>query len=362
MKKECSEREITELVNRAYYLVESRNFSEAKKLLQKALDISDDIPDAHNELGLIYYLSGDYPSAYHHTCRAIELDSTNPKFHNGLACVLMGMNQLDEALTVAYTAIELDPGYASAHSLVSTILKKMGKSDKEASYHKEVARKIYELTGKRSDGTPLRETDLKHFFSDLEKSIENPEPTESFKEKIIKWTIGQIRKDPDSQVENKTDSEAITNPIRPTYLQHYEQVAQSAAGQPCELTLAEVAEQGPYVTLIYRWRDDLTYEEADRLDSRVRAYVTCAIYDAAISTGMSCQPGPSHGQRPSWLIAEQNIPISLVSAEFDNSERVCRLLVGPIMTILKSGMPRGPDPVARKLAQAFQSCFARITA
>jgi tetratricopeptide (TPR) repeat protein len=213
MGREHVKRKAIELINKAYYLVESGNFWEAKKLLSKALDICDEIPDGHNELGLVYCHLGDYPSAYHHALRAIELDSTNPKFHNSLAFALMSMNRLDEALISAYTAIKLDPGYASAHLLVSRILEKMGRTDKEISHHKEITRKIYDRTGERSDGTPLRKKDLERLFSDLEKIIKIPESTESFEVKGIKWALIQIREDPFVLIKNKTVREAITNPI-----------------------------------------------------------------------------------------------------------------------------------------------------
>jgi len=213
MEREHSERKAIEFINKAYYLVESGNIWEAKKLLLNAMDICDEIPDGHNELGLVYYRLGDYPSAYHHALRAIELDSANPKFHNSLAFVLMSMDRLDEALTSAYTAIELDSNYASGHLLVSRILKKMGRTDKEVSHHKEIARKIYGLTGRRSDGTSLKEKDLERLFSDLEKVIKIPESTESFEKKGIKWALTQTKKYPIVLTKNKTVREAITNPI-----------------------------------------------------------------------------------------------------------------------------------------------------
>jgi tetratricopeptide (TPR) repeat protein len=211
MKKENSKREAIELINKAYNLVEGGKFEEAKRLLKRALDICDEIADGHNELGVVYCLLGDFPSAYHHALRAIELAPTNPKYHNSLAFTLMSMGRLDNALVSARTAIGLNPNYASAQNLVSKILKMKGEPE-EASYHEWKAQKIYESTKMRSDGHELKAGDLKRFFSGRETIIKKPESIESINVKGIKWALSQIKKNPDA-AKSKTVREAIMNPI-----------------------------------------------------------------------------------------------------------------------------------------------------
>jgi len=149
-------------------------------------------------------------------------------------------------------------------------------------------------------------------------------------------------------------------PLQATHTEHYDRVKRSAPGGPCRLTLVQADTEGPYVSLAYQWHDALTDDEADKLDTRVRAYITCAIYDAAVAAGLSCQPGPPHGQRPSWLLGSRKGPTSLAQAGFDTTKKVCWLSVGPGMMILGGGL--SDDGVASKLARAFQRHFAEINA
>lgn len=141
---------------------------------------------------------------------------------------------------------------------------------------------------------------------------------------------------------------------------HYTRTTQTVGGEPHQLTLGEVSVEGAVVVLTYRWDEVLSYQEADRLDTRARAYVSCAIRDAAIGAGLSCETGPPHGQRPSWKIAGAGVPVSLMAAGFDVGEKVCWMHVGPTMG--SGGRPSGSESVAAGLAKGFQSHVARITA
>lgn len=140
--------------------------------------------------------------------------------------------------------------------------------------------------------------------------------------------------------------------------EHYSRTTQTAGGEPHQLTLDEVSVEGPVVVLVYRWDEDLSYQEADRLDTRARAYASCAIRDAAIGAGLSCEAGPPHGQRPSWRIAG-GIPISLMAAGFDVGEKICWMRVGPTLGI--GVMASGSESVAAGLAKGFRSHFKQIT-
>ena len=172
---------------------------------------------------------------------------------------------------------------------------------------------------------------------------------------------------------------------RPTSIafpSHYLQTAKRAPGPPCELTLAGTREEGSWFRLAYVWTDNLDHQEADRLDSRVRAFIACAIPDAAGAASLACQGGPPHGQRPAWFVEGGPIPVSLVHGSFDVDRKTCYVTVGPIDSpapMLDSrGVPvldsRGLpvlDPVGRgetdaqgeiavRLAAGFQSRFSQI--
>lgn len=77
------------------------------------------------------------------------------------------------------------------------------------------------------------------------------------------------------------------------YYEAYEETCLNAPGGKSDLTLIHAAAEGPFVNLVYQWKGELSHAEADDLDTRARAYIACAIYDAAITAGLSCQP-PRH--------------------------------------------------------------------
>lgn len=139
---------------------------------------------------------------------------------------------------------------------------------------------------------------------------------------------------------------------------HYKTTARTAQGGPDELTLAETDVTGPFVTLVYAWASELCDAEADRLDSRVRAFVACAIHDAAKAAGVASASGPAYGQRPSWILGESRMPVSVVDAGFDTDQKVCYVKVGPVMTA--GGALDTHDPHAQRLLSGFQLRFSRI--
>ena len=144
-----------------------------------------------------------------------------------------------------------------------------------------------------------------------------------------------------------------------TYPDHYMQTVHYIGGEKCELTLVHVGTEGPFVNLAYQWEESLSDQEADKVDTRARAYITCAIYDAAITARLSCKPGPLHGQRPSWYIGEEKMPISLVSAGFEVSDKTCWMLVGPGIGHGRLLMSTAGTET-KKLASGFQASFANI--
>lgn len=143
-----------------------------------------------------------------------------------------------------------------------------------------------------------------------------------------------------------------------TFPNHYEQTAQKASGDTCALSLVHTATEDMLVTLVYQWAGDLSPEQADNLDTRARAYVACAIYDAATMVGLSCEPGPLHGIRPSWHLNGERMPVSLVSAGFDVSDKTCFMIVGPVMVMHEHQRPSAYQ--SEELVSGFQVGFSEI--
>ncbi len=143
-----------------------------------------------------------------------------------------------------------------------------------------------------------------------------------------------------------------------THPKHYEVTTWAAPGERRQLSLVRAATDGALVTLVYRWGSELSSQEADRLDTRARAFVACAIYDAAIAAGLQCDPGPPHGSRPAWRILGETTPVSLVGAGFDVADRTCFMRVGPV------AVSRGQSPVLRcaaALVDGFEGTFSSMT-
>lgn len=144
-----------------------------------------------------------------------------------------------------------------------------------------------------------------------------------------------------------------------THPEHYERTSRQAQGDKQRLTLIQVEAEGMGVALVYRWTAELSDDEANNLDTRARAYIACAIYDAATIAGLSCQPGPSHGQRPTWLFPGEYMPVSLINAGFDVLDKTCFMQIGHGMMRTK-GPFFGDGVYAKQLATSFRMQFSEI--
>jgi hypothetical protein len=142
------------------------------------------------------------------------------------------------------------------------------------------------------------------------------------------------------------------------YSNHYRDECRAVGGDRCKVTLEQASAEARSVNLIYRWHDELSHQEADKLDSRLRAYIACAVYDAASKAGLTCTQGPPHGRRPSWIIEGDLAPYGLQAAGFDVSQKTCWLSVGPIMA---RGGGGSSSHILKALAESFRRHFSKLT-
>lgn len=76
--------------------------------LKKAVEMKNDRPSAHNNLGLSYFEKGDFEEALVHYGKAITLEQSSVHYNNrGLA--LYHINKQDESKADFDKAIEIDP-------------------------------------------------------------------------------------------------------------------------------------------------------------------------------------------------------------------------------------------------------------
>lgn len=117
-----------------------------------------------------------------------------------------------------------------------------------------------------------------------------------------------------------------------TYPDHYLQVLAKHPGTLCTLFLEGVTIEAPWLLhLEYAWREDLSHAQADVVDTRLRAYIACAIFDACQTAKIRCKSGPPHGSRPSWFLEDLPVPYSLVQASFSTEDKRMYQTVGPTM-------------------------------
>jgi hypothetical protein len=148
-----------------------------------------------------------------------------------------------------------------------------------------------------------------------------------------------------------------------TYPHHYNEESWQRPGKKCGLKLVNsIVPDFPHVThlvLLYRWEEKLPDDEPKNLALRAIAYVSCAVYDAAVNAGLLCQPSQiPNGRRPAWILEGEKSPVSLILSDIDESERTCQMTIGAMMTSL--GEPPSERTRWEKLHAAFKSRFSHI--
>jgi len=142
--------------------------------------------------------------------------------------------------------------------------------------------------------------------------------------------------------------------------QNYDLVCAKNKHTKHQLTLVSATDKSPMVEVIYRWKDNLSAQDASMLKDRARSYIACAIYDAAVKAGLTCKRPPSmHVDIPEWHLEEERISISIVDYSFDDDKKTIVAKIGPVLSIKRG--PNEPTNTFTKLAQGFLSQFKTIT-
>jgi tetratricopeptide (TPR) repeat protein len=160
-------------------------------------------------------------------------------------------------------------------------------------------------------------------------------------------------------------SEASATPPPPqapglTYPEFYLQESQRCPGEKRRLQLAgAMLPENPfynYLLLAYEWEDGLPEAEAANLGQRAVAYVSCAIYDAAVYAGLPCQLSPiPNGRRPAWLLPGERVPVSLTLSDILPEEHACQLTIAPV--VFATNLPPSERGAWEKLRAAFEARF-----
>src|SRR3989475_1151629 len=103
----------------------------AREEVQKALDLDDKLPEAHNSLArLLYLFNRDWEGAAREFKRALELDHNYAPAHHWYSMYLALEGRKEQALAEAEKAYELDPLSPVVGANLAKILQEVGQNDK----------------------------------------------------------------------------------------------------------------------------------------------------------------------------------------------------------------------------------------
>jgi Flp pilus assembly protein TadD len=103
------------LVNLGVIETKAKNNKRASELLNQAVDIRIDTPQAWLALGMIHMDAEKPDAALAALSQAVLHDPKNPRARNFLGVVVGRRGWIDGAQAELRRAVELDPGYADAH-------------------------------------------------------------------------------------------------------------------------------------------------------------------------------------------------------------------------------------------------------
>jgi len=131
-----------ELLNSLLWNYQNGQFSDAEKL---SIEITQDFPKhqlAWKVLGAVLGATGRKSKAVNANRKAVDLSPNDAEAHNNLGITLKEMGRLDEAKTSYTQAIALKPDYADAHNNFGNVLKDMGRlGEAHASFTKAIGLK-----------------------------------------------------------------------------------------------------------------------------------------------------------------------------------------------------------------------------
>src|SRR6266567_1469745 len=103
----------------------------AREEVQKALDLNDQLAEAHNSLArLLYLFNGDWDGADREFRRALELNHNYAPAHHWYSMYLAVEGRKEQALAEAEKAYELDPLSPVVGANLAKILQEVGQNDK----------------------------------------------------------------------------------------------------------------------------------------------------------------------------------------------------------------------------------------
>jgi Flp pilus assembly protein TadD len=120
--------------NLAGVLIERGAIDEALPLVQTALALRPDYPEAYNNLGLAMASRGQIDQAIAQYRRALELRPDYAEAHNNVGLALAGLGEIDQAIGHFRRALEIDAGYPGVHYNLAMALAARGDVDRAVAH------------------------------------------------------------------------------------------------------------------------------------------------------------------------------------------------------------------------------------
>lgn len=123
------------LCDLAVVLAQSGRARDAEAALQRALELREDYPQAHNNLGLLLCAQSRAVAAEAAFRRALELQEAYPEAYNNLGALLATQGRPEEAQSAYRRALELREAYPEAHNNLGALLAAQGRPAEAESAH-----------------------------------------------------------------------------------------------------------------------------------------------------------------------------------------------------------------------------------
>ncbi|MDX1798804.1 MAG: tetratricopeptide repeat protein, partial [Candidatus Lokiarchaeia archaeon] len=119
-----------ELINRAKFEIENRNYDKSIEQCTRALELDDIFVDAYHYLGLNYYYKKNYTVSIENFQRAVDYDKNHFESWKWLGLVYEAEEDYDNALKNISKSVEINPNYADGWFNLGNVYKLRGEFDK----------------------------------------------------------------------------------------------------------------------------------------------------------------------------------------------------------------------------------------
>jgi len=121
-------------VNLSQVYIDKKELERARGVLETALELDPDYPEAHNNLGSVYSRSGEYDRAIQEFRTAISLSPAYAKAYNNLGLAYIKKGLVQEGVESLLEAVRMDPDNKEAYNNLGNIYAEKGMYEEATGY------------------------------------------------------------------------------------------------------------------------------------------------------------------------------------------------------------------------------------